>query len=66
MKRYGEEFRLDQELMDTIATYMDDEIREQVHGELAPCEPEEFLERYLELDPEFLELLENEFGIETE
>lgn len=48
-----------QELMDTIATYMDDEIREQVHAEIAPCEPEEFLRRYLELDPEFLELLEN-------
>lgn len=66
MKRYGEKFRLDQELMDTIATYMDDEIREQVHAEIAPCEPEEFLRRYLELDPEFLELLENEFGIEIE
>ena len=66
MKRYGEKFRLDQELMDTIATYMDDEIREQVHGELAPCEPEEFLRRYLELDPEFSGLLESFFGIEMD
>lgn len=55
-----------QELMDTIATYMDDEIREQVHAELAPCEPEEFLRRYLELDSEFSELLESFFGIEMD
>lgn len=66
MKRYGEKISLDQELMDTIATYMDDELREHVHRELDPCEPEEFLRRYLEFDPEFLELMENEFGIETE
>lgn len=55
-----------QELMDTIATYMDDEIREQVHAEIAPCEPEEFLRRYLELDSEFSELLESFFGIEMD
>ncbi|MCM1090561.1 MAG: hypothetical protein NC092_04600 [Butyrivibrio sp.] len=65
MKRYGEEFTLGQELMDTIATYMDDDKRETVHFELAPCEPEEFLKRYLELDPDFSELLDNEFGIEV-
>ena len=64
MKRYGENFELTQELMDTIASYMDDDKREQVHAELAPCEPEEFLKRYFELDPDFEELLENEFGIE--
>ena len=65
MKRYGENFKLTQELMDTIASYMDDEKREDVHLELAPCEPEEFLKRYLELDPYFEELLNNEFGIEV-
>ena len=37
---------------DTIVSYMDDDIREQVHGELAPCTEEAFWERYLELDPE--------------
>ncbi len=52
------------ELMSTIATYMDDEIREAVHVELAPCTPEEFLKRYLELDPDFAELLKNEFDLE--
>ena len=65
MKRYGENFELTQELMDTIASYMDDDKREQVHAELAPCEPEEFLKRYLELDPDFEELLNNEFSIEV-
>ena len=65
MKRYGENFELTQELMDTIASYMDDDKREHVHFELAPCEPEEFLKRYLELDPDFEELLNNEFSIEV-
>lgn len=64
MKRFREDFELTQELMDTIASYMNDDMRETVHAELAPCEPEEFLKRYLELDPDFEELLENEFGIE--
>lgn len=63
MKRYGEDFKLTQELMDTIASYMDDDKREQVHAELAPCDPEEFLKRYLELDPDFGLLLETEFNI---
>lgn len=65
MKRYGEETKINQELMDTIASYMDDETRETVHFELAPCKPEEFLTRYLELDPDFEELLNSEFGIEV-
>lgn len=32
-----------------IVSWMDDDIREQVHSELAPCSNLEFLERYLEL-----------------
>ena len=64
MKRFGEDFKLTQDLMDAIASYMDDDKRETVHAELAPCEPEEFLKRYLELDPDFEELLKNEFSIE--
>ena len=63
MKRYGEDIKLTEDLMGTIASYMNDEIREDLHQELAPCEPEEFLNRYLELDPDFEELLENEFNI---
>lgn len=47
MERYGKETKINQELMNTIASYMDDDKRETVHAELAPCEPEEFLKRYL-------------------
>ena len=64
MKRYGENFKLNQKLMNAIASYMDDEIREELHNEIAPCEPEEFLKKYMERDPDFEELLESEFGIE--
>lgn len=56
--------KLTQELLDTIATYMNDEIRESVHIELAPCTPKEFLQRYVELDPNFEDLLKTEFKIE--
>ena len=66
MKKYGEEYKLDQKMMDAIAVYMDDDKREQVHFELAPCEPEEFLRRYLELDPEFEGVLKTEFSIELD
>lgn len=70
MRRSGviEEFHLSQDEMDNIATYMDDEIREKVHIEMAPCKPVDFLKRYLELDkdPDFWEILENEFNIDPE
>ena len=64
MTRYGEEYKLSEELLNTIATYMDDDKREKVHFELAPREPEEFLKRYLELDPDFGDVLKSEFSIE--
>lgn len=56
--------KINQELMDRIAMYMDEEKREQVHREKAPCNPEEFLKRYLGLDPEFANVLKSEFNIE--
>ena len=40
--------------METLVEYMDDEIREAVHRELAPCSEVEFLMRYLELADENL------------
>ena len=52
--------------MDEIAGYMNDEIREQVHAELAPCTPEEFLTRYLQLDCELINSLLSEFNIEID
>lgn len=33
--------------MDVIAEIMDDEIREHVHNDIAPCTDEEFLNEYL-------------------
>lgn len=52
--------------LDEIAVYMNDEIREQVHAELAPCTPDEFLTRYLQLDCELINLLLSEFNIEID
>jgi hypothetical protein len=34
---------------EVIAHYMEDDAREQVHSELAPCTNLEFLTRYLEV-----------------
>lgn len=64
MTRYGEEYKLNTEEMENIATYMNDEIREDLHFEMAPYEPEEFLRAYVEKDPDFEELLNSEFSIE--
>lgn len=50
-----------QEELQIIAMYMDDNIREQVHFELAPCKPYDFLKRYCELDKNFIEVLNSEF-----
>lgn len=63
MRRYGIDFNLTQELLEMIATYMDDNIRESLHYELAPCEPDVFLKEYIKRDPGFEELLHDEFGI---
>lgn len=63
MLRYGKEFTLTQELLEVIATYMNDDIRERLHCEIAPCEPEFFLKEYSKRDSGFKELLYDEFGI---
>ena len=59
---------IDIETWNAIVPYMDDEKREQVHAEFAPYNYtyKEFLERYLELDEEFADLLKNEFGIDVD
>ena len=41
--------KIDKRTMDAIAVYMDDDKREQVHFEFAPCEPEEFLTKILRM-----------------
>lgn len=66
MKRYGESFILKQDLMDTIASYMDDDIRENLHFRIAPCSPDLFLREYTKRDPDFVDLLKSEFSIEME
>lgn len=53
-----------EKLWETIASYMDDEIREEVHAEAAPCSNRYFLESYLEKDSNFEYLLAEEFDIE--
>lgn len=52
--------------MEIISSYMDDEIREKVHFELAPCTNKEFLKRYCEYDETFKEFLLKEFYIDIE
>lgn len=41
----------DRDLWETVVGCMDNETRERVHAELAPCTELEFLRRYLELAP---------------
>ena len=57
-------YMIDSDEMSTSATYMNDDIREHVHFELAPCSNEEFLVRYLQHDPDFEATLKTEFDIE--
>lgn len=64
MRKYGEDFEITNDDMDLIATYMDDDKRERVHMEIAPCTHEAFIKRYCEYDPEFEETLKIEFGVE--
>ena len=53
---------IDRTTWEAIASYMDDDIRETVHAELAPCTPDAFLKRYCQLDEDFLPgLLKVEF-----
>lgn len=54
---------IDQEMLDMAANFMDNDIREQVHFELAPCSPELFLRRYIELDPDFEKFVKTEFNL---
>jgi hypothetical protein len=44
------EIKLNGKLMnyDNVVSYMDDDIREELHSKLAPCEPQEFINAYVE------------------
>ena len=65
-KRYGValDWEENADVWEAVANYMDDDIREQVHMELAPCTNRQFIERYIQLDPNFELLLVKEFDIE--
>lgn len=54
--------KITHDLLDEIATYMNDDIRESLHGDY--YNPEEFLKAYVKKDPDFKEILETEFHIE--
>lgn len=50
--------------MPAVAIFMNGDVREQVHRELAPCNNNEFIKRYCEIDPDFENVLKSEFGID--
>ena len=56
----------DKELWGDIVSYMDDDIREDLHIHMAPCTNKEFVEAYIARDDNLLDILRNEFGIEME
>lgn len=64
MTKNNKVFELTQEELDVIATYMNDDIREDVVFDLDSCTPEEFLKEYVSRDDDFEELLRTEFSIE--
>lgn len=59
MKIFGR--KIEDDDMNNIAGYMNDEIREALHSKLAPCEHEVFISAYIEEDPEFINILKSEF-----
>lgn len=46
---------------EVIVTYMNDEIREQLHSEIAPCSELYFLRQYAKKDPSIIDVMEQEF-----
>lgn len=57
---------IDSKLMETISNYMNDDIRESIHFDFAPCSNEKFLVEYCKADPLFSSLLWSEFRIDME
>ena len=56
--------KVEDRIMDAIVVLMNNDLREKVHFEIAPCSNEEFLKRYCELEPQFESVLKSEFSIE--
>ena len=51
------------DVYEAVVNYMYNNIRELVHMEEAPCTKQRFIEKYIEKDPEFEQLLYSEFNI---
>ena len=54
-----------QEEIDILAVYMDNDVRERVHSELALCTPTEFLKRYLIYEPDFSTIVKNVIDVDV-
>ena len=63
-KRNGLEYNFDDTNWTAIVNLMDDDLREEVHAEVAPCSNRCFFEIYLKKDPEFEQVVAENFGIE--
>ena len=65
IKKFHNGILIDSKTWNAIASYMDDDIREGVHLDMAPCSNEDFLREYLKRDPGFAEILKTEFNMEV-
>jgi hypothetical protein len=54
-----DKMEIDKERMNTIASYMDDELREYIHGQTE--DSVDFIGIYLDYDPDFTDVLYHEF-----
>ena len=63
MRRAIEE--LNREEFEAVCNLMNDEIREQVNM-VAPCSNRRFIQHYLELDPDFAQVLDEEFSVDPD
>ena len=52
------------EEMNDIALYMNDDLREAIYREIAPCTNEEFIIAYCNTEPSFEDCLNDLFNIE--
>lgn len=59
-------FDEDTALFELAVNYMDDDKRESLHREIAPCTNNEFIIAYCRKDPEFVEFLERELNVIVE
>ena len=64
MKKAIEE--LNREQFEVVCNLMNDEIREQVNTEVAPCSNRTFIKHYLEYDPDFAQVLDGEFSVDPD